>query len=506
MSKACKKHKISRIRIRLFRAIVAILVLCFIFISLANRPILYRVLARQTSQEMLEISENINSLDPNGVTYYFDLYAIAVNNNVSFEMLMTDGTLIYTSKDSSSALSSGHFPSSGADGSEFSQTVLRDTYNFTNMPTLFERRQKVATSAEYFVLTTLLENGETLHIYSPVASVNSSVEASVDVFTFIAIIICLIMSALVYFFVNKFTKPIVEMNDVTKDMAALNFKRKCRSYGNDEIGELGISINTLSDTLDTTLMDLKEKNEQLERDIERRYALDDARKAFINNVSHELKTPIAIISGYAEGLSSGISSDPQVISEYCSIISEESKKMNSLVVELLELSTLESKTQPFTPTVYDIGSQTADLFNHFTLLFRKHGITAVNNIPEGCMCFAQRDKIEIVLKNYITNAISHCSGEKRISLDIEERGDSLYISVFNTGEGISGDDIDEIWDSFYRADKSHGRSENRFGLGLSIVKSIMTLHSKPFGADNVENGVVFWFEINKEQKNNETEE
>ncbi len=495
----------SRIRIKLFRAIVTILVLCFIFISISNRPILYRVLAHQTSQELLEVSENINSLDPSSITYYFDLYAIAINNNISFEMLLNDGTLIYTSKDSSSALSSGHFPTSGAEGSEFSQTVLRDTYNFTPSPSLFEKRQKVATSAEYFVLTTLLESGETLHIFSPVATVNSNVEASVSVFNLIAVVICLIMSALTYFFVSKFTKPIVEMNDVTRDMAALNFKRKCRSYGNDEVGELGKSINTLSDTLDTTLMDLQDKNEQLERDIERRHALDDARKSFINNVSHELKTPIAIISGYAEGLAAGISDDPQVLSEYCRIINEETKKMNLLVVELLELSKLDSKTQPFTPENYDLGKQAADLFSNFALFFRKHGITAVNNIPEGCMCYAQRDKIEIVLKNYINNAVSHCDGEKLIKLDVVENNGNLRVSVFNTGECISEAETDEIWDSFYRADKSHSRGENRFGLGLSIVKSIMNLHSMPYGVDNVENGVRFWFEISKEQVNNETE-
>ena len=98
------------------------------------------------------------------------------------------------------------------------------------------------------------------------------------------------MSVIFYILVAKFTNPLVEMNDITKDMAALNFDRKCGNYGSDEIGELGNSINTLSTTLDSTLMDLKDKNEQLEKDIERRHALDNARKSFISNVSHELKT------------------------------------------------------------------------------------------------------------------------------------------------------------------------------------------------------------------------
>lgn len=499
-----KKPKTSKIRIKLFRAITAILIICLLFISVANRPILYRVLAYQTAQELITVSDSINALDENDVTYYFQLYTIAVNNNVSFEMLDSDGLLVYTSKNSDSALSSGHFPSSGSEGSEFAQTVRTELFNLSSSSAVFEKRQKLATSAEYFVLSCTLDSGLVLHAYSSVAVVDSNVTAAVNVFGVITIIICLLMSTVIYLFVSRFTKPLVEMNDVTKDMAALDFTRKCKHYGNDEIGELGVSINTLSDTLDSTLMDLKDKNEQLERDIERRHALDNARKSFIDNVSHELKTPIAIISGYAEGLSSGISDDPETINEYCKIISEESKKMNSLVVELLELSKLESKSQPFLPDTYNLGAQVNDLFNHFELLFRKHSISAENNVPADTVCFAQRDKIEIVLKNYLMNAISHCAGDRIIRIDIKDVGSNCRVSVFNTGDSISNTDINEIWDSFYRADKAHGRSENRFGLGLSIVKGIMMLHSMPYGVENVEGGVKFWFEISKGKINDET--
>lgn len=492
-----KKPKTSKIRIKLFRAITAILIVCLLFISVANRPILYRVLAYQTAQELVTVSDSINALDENDVTYYFQLYTIAVNNNVSFEMLDRDGLLVYTSKNSDSAWGSGHFPSSGSEGSDFAQTVRTDLFNLSGISSTFEKRQKLATSAEFFVLTSELDSGLVLHVYSSVAVVDSNVRAAVNVFSVITVIICLLMSTVIYLFVSRFTKPLVEINDITKDMAALDFTRKCKHYGNDEIGELGDSINILSDTLDTTLMDLKDKNEQLERDIERRHALDNARKSFIDNVSHELKTPIAIISGYAEGLSSGISNDSETINEYCKIISEESKKMNSLVVELLELSKLESKSQPFLPENYSFGAQARDLFNHFELLFRKHSINAENNVPVDTACFAQRDKIEIVLKNYLMNAISHCDGDRIIRLEVQDAGANLHISVFNTGESISSADISEIWDSFYRADKSHGRSENRFGLGLSIVKGIMLLHSMPYGVENVDGGVKFWFEISK---------
>lgn len=494
-----RRFKLSRIRVRLFTAIVVILIICFTIICIAAKPVLTQVLVYRTARNLIEISDSIDSVMPSGVTYYFELYALAVNNNVSFELIASNGSLVYQSSEGYSAQSSGHLPSANSNESEYSQTEPEDVYSLGDNEGLYEKRRKVATSAEYLVYTRELSTGEMLHIFSPVASIDSNVEVAAAVFTLISGFICLLMLMIVYFYVARFTKPLVEMNDVTKDMAALDFARRCKPYGNDEIGELGNSINALSATLDSTLMDLREKNLQLQKDIEHRLVLDNARREFINNVSHELKTPIAIISGYAEGLSAGISDDPKVIHEYCQIISEESKKMNSLVVDLLQLSKLESNTQPLTPTQYSLSEQIADIMNHFSLLFSNHSIKAADNVPDGIFCYAQQDKIEIVLKNYITNAVSHCAGAMRITVDCADKGERWRISVTNTGSHIADSDLDGIWDSFYRADKAHDRSENRFGLGLSIVQAIMNNHNTPFGVANVKNGVEFWFEVKKEK-------
>lgn len=496
-------HRKGRISRKMFVTIMAIMIACMVFITFANRPILYSVLARQTAAQLNNVKEEILSLDQGSVTYYFDLNSIGINNNVIFEMIDSDGALIYTSESSSSALSSSHFPSSGSASSEFSQTARTAIYpNFTSGNDVFEKRQKIASNADYFVLTST-DNDITIHIFSPVAVIDSNVNASFLVIFFIVLFIVIVFSAVILFYVRRFASPLVEMNDITKDMASLNFSRKCKVYSNDEIGELGLSINTLSDTLNDTLIDLREKNEQLERDIERRFALDEQRKSFINNVSHELKTPISIIMGYAEGLSAGISNDPEDIKEYINVINDESKKMNSLVTELLELSKIESKIAPFTPEIYNLSELISETFNHFSLIFEKHGIAAENKVPKNVFCYSQKDRIEIVLKNYINNAISHCSGDKKIEITLKESGNKIRVSVFNTGDQIDEADLPEIWESFYRADKSHKRSENRFGLGLSIVKSIMYSHNEECGVDNNETGVTFWFELSKGAEKNE---
>jgi signal transduction histidine kinase len=415
---------------------------------------------------------------------------------MDIEIADMDNQIVYSTVGSGTALSSERFST----GSSVPQYSSMQTSNDSKTYGLrkFEIKRQPISNADFFVYSTSTGTGDSLHVYYSVANVRNVVETADRIYSLFSIVVVVVLTAVFFIIVSGFIKPVVEINDVTKGMARLNFERKCNDYGEDEIGELGKNINILSDTLSETLEDLKDKNGQLEKDIELRLALDNARKSFISNVSHELKTPIAIISGYAEGLYEGINEDPAIIKEYCGIINEESKKMNSLVLELLELSKLESKSAPFEPEMFCIGEDIASLIDHLSLQTERAGIKVINNVSSGLMCYAQRDKIEIVLKNYVTNAIAHCSGEKRIEISSRAFDNSVEISVTNTGENIADEDMGEIWNSFYRADKAHGRSENRFGLGLSIVKSIMENHGCHYGVENTEDGVKFTFEVAKD--------
>ena len=496
MKRLIERLHLNRLRAKLFAAILAVLVLLLILINLFSQPILFRVFAYNTYRTLTAAADRIEFYSPSSVTYYFDIYAVAVNNNLTFEIITADGTIAYTSENGGSAMSDEHFPSSNSH-SIHADTVASDSYRTAQHYKNFEIRKRIATNAEYFVYSRETDLGETIYLYATVADVESVVNVAGRVFSAISITLIVAISVVFYLLVSRFTRPLMEMNDITRDMAALNFERKCGDYGTDEIGELGQSINTLSNTLDATLLDLKDKNRQLEKDIEHRHQLDNARKAFISNVSHELKTPIAIISGYAEGVCEGISDDPEVIREYCQIIHDESVKMNALVVELLELSKLESGVQPFTPAPFDLGAKAQAMFAHLALQFEQQAIQAVNAVPAPLLCYAQEDKIEIVLRNYLTNAAAHCAGAQRIVLRCDDCGSTWKITVFNTGAQIAAEDLPEIWDSFYRADKAHGRSENRFGLGLSIVKSIMNNHHCAFGVNNVADGVEFYFHVAK---------
>ena len=319
-------------------------------------------------------------------------------------------------------------------------------------------------------------------------------------FIVIISVICLIISVIwVLNFARKFSKPIAEMNEITKDMTQLDFSRKLTVNRSDEIGQLANSVNELSASLSTALSDLEETNARLRSDIELERQLDIMRRGFVANVSHELKTPISIISGYAEGLKLNVS--PESKEEYCNTIIDESRRMNKLVLSILELSRYESGQIPLNKESFDIYSLCEDSLNR---IFAGKDIETENKVPENTLITADPLQTEQVLKAYLENAVAHTPEGGKVWTECSISGDTVRISVFNTGSHIDEEVMPQIWQSFFRGDKSHKRDSTRFGLGLSIVTAIMKLHGHKCGVYNTDFGVCFWFESEKspEHENN----
>ncbi len=312
-------------------------------------------------------------------------------------------------------------------------------------------------------------------------------------FIVIVAIICFLLSIIwVFVFAKRFSKPISLMNEITNDMSNLNFKRRLNIESKDEIGQLALSVNELSDSLSTALSNLEETNAKLRDEVELERQLDVMRRGFVANVSHELKTPISIISGYAEGLKLNI--NPESNEQYCNTIIEESKRMNKLVLSILELSRYESGQIPLKQEFFDISPLCTQML---TRIFRNKNIETENNIPENTLCYADVLQIEQVLKSLLENAAVHTETNGKVWVTAEEKNEIHKISVFNIGKPIDSEIMPQIWQSFYRGDASHKRESSRFGLGLSIVAAIMKMHGTNCGVYNTENGVCFWFEIKK---------
>lgn len=351
-----------------------------------------------------------------------------------------------------------------------------------------------AYNKEYFVYQLDLGEGNTGEVKIQRSVIDNSAQIANEFIIFIASVIFVFALIWVFGFSRSVSKPITQMNDITKKMAYLDFSEKLAPRSQDEIGQLATSVNELSHKLDKTLLDLNESNAKLRDEIELEHQLDVMRKGFVANVSHELKTPIAIIQGYAEGLKVDINKESR--EKYCEVIIDESQRMNKLVLSLLDLSKYESgQTEP-KYEVFDLALLVKELTGR---IFDKNSKTSiVLKIPERALAYADSIQIEQVLKSYLENAKSHVEKNGTVAVSIADTDDGLYnVSVYNDGDHIDSEIMPQIWQSFFRGDKSHRRQSNRFGLGLSIVKAIICLHGQNCGVYNTDKGVCFWFTVDK---------
>ena len=300
-------------------------------------------------------------------------------------------------------------------------------------------------------------------------------------------------------FSRRFSRPISDMNNIAVKMAGLDFNQKLIIESDDEIGQLACSINNLSVALDNALGQLNEQNRKLQNEIELERRIDKMRKGFIANVSHELKTPISIIQGYAEAIDSKMAENPEKRKKYSAVIRNETERMNHLVIKLLELSKLEGGFMP-EYRIYDLVSYCETLLDSFGQAVENKCVSISLDAPSSAMVNADEMLIGNAIQNYVSNAVSHVNEGGKINIRIAESpndNQKIRLSVINTGSSVKPSHMEKIWTSFWRADKSHNRTENRFGLGLSIVRAIILAHNNSFGVYNIEDGVCFWFEVDR---------
>lgn len=352
--------------------------------------------------------------------------------------------------------------------------------------------------SEYIVLWGQLdENGSFVYIRSALESIRESAKISNQFFIIVGMFGMVVGAVAIFFVSRTISKPMKELQNVSNSMANLRFEVKYEPKKQDsiEVAELGEHMNFLSHTLEKNISDLKAANNELQKDIEKKEQIDEMRKEFLSNVSHELKTPIALIQGYAEGLKEEVNDDPESRDYYCDVIIDESAKMNQMVKKLLTLNQLEFGNDLVEMSRFNITEMITGLVQTNQLLAEQDGITISFQETEPVYVWGDEFKVEEVLTNYLSNAIHHASGEKKILVSLEEKENLLRIKVFNTGNQIPEDELDKIWTKFYKVDKARTREYGGSGIGLSIVKAIMQSMNQQYGVQNTENGVEFWIEL-----------
>lgn len=338
-------------------------------------------------------------------------------------------------------------------------------------------------------------NGNFFMLRSSLESIEESVAISNRFLAYVGMIAAFASGVIIWFVSRKVTEPILELTAISERMIHLDFDAKYSGNSKTEVALLGENINQLSEALEKTISELKTANNELKKDIEQKNKIDGMRSEFLSNVSHELKTPIALIQGYAEGLKEGINEDAESREFYCDVIMDEAVKMNSMVKKLMTLNELEFGNDNVTMERFDIVALIRNYIQSAGILTSQNNIVVKQQESDPIYVWADEFKTEEVFMNYFTNAVNHAAGDKIIEIKFQNKPASVRVSVVNTGLPIPEECIDRIWDKFYKVDKARTREYGGSGVGLSIVKAIMNSMNQPFGIKNYENGVEFWFEL-----------
>lgn len=476
------------IKARLIVTFVGIVVIAFVLIALSNSFLLERYYVAKKTDAIQDVYEKLNQYDSLTSDKVQSLKSICIEKNISWVILDTNHSEIldYDSRNANRLYASLFGYITGVAPAKSS--TLEETDNYT-----LEVNRDM--DMDYLDMWGMLDNNNVFLIRLPMEGISDSIQISNMFYLYTGMIVVAISILAIWFLSQRLTKPLEELTDISIRMSNLDFNAKYESGGEDEIGVLGQNFNKMSKELEQTISELKTANNELQKDIEKKERIDDMRKEFLSNVSHELKTPIALIQGYAEGLKECINDEAESRDFYCEVIIDEAAKMNNMVKKLLTLNQLEFGNDQISMECFDLTELVRGVVNSAQFLADQKDAQILFVQDTSVYVWGDEFKIEEVVTNYVSNAINYIDGERKIEIKMQRREGHIRLSVFNTGKPIPEEDIDKIWIKFYKVDKARTREYGGSGIGLSIVKAIMESMNQKFGVKNYENGVEFWFEL-----------
>lgn len=479
-----------------FAGLIAVIMVLNLLI---NNLFLEKFYIAQKEADLVEIYDEINSFE-NEADFTTDAFEenlrkISGANNLELGILwinMEDGSaeIVYESRNNRVLRGRLQGYLYGLESMDDDKDVLVQTDSYR-----IQRFHDSVDTTDYLEAWGRLQNGCFFLMRIPIQSIRESVKIS-NQFTSYIILAGILLSLIFVWWISKMiSNPVQELTRISSRMADLDFEAKFTSNVKNEIGELGDNFNRMSERLERTISELKTANNELQRDIEKKIQIDDMRKEFLSNVSHELKTPIALIQGYAEGLKECINDDEQSREFYCDVIMDEASKMNQMVKKLLTLNQLESGTDVVSMERFDLTELLTGVVQSAQILAESKHVVIEYKSDGPIFTWGDEFKVEEVATNYISNAVNHVYENGRIEVSVQNGGDKVRVSVFNTGDRIPEESLDKIWIKFYKVDKARTREYGGSGIGLSIVKAIMDSMNQAYGVYNTENGVCFWFEL-----------
>ncbi|PWM99291.1 MAG: HAMP domain-containing histidine kinase [Massilioclostridium sp.] len=340
------------------------------------------------------------------------------------------------------------------------------------------------TDSIYFY--TKLNEHTYLFMETPKAYIETTANTALQFFAYVSIGALVLGILATYFMASKIVRPIKQIDSTAQKISNMDFSEKCDVHTGDEIEALANSVNKMSDAL-------KQNIDILKRDLEREEQTNKMRREFVANVSHDFKTPLSLISAYSEALRDN--TEPEKSGEICDILVEQSNTMSQLVNQLLTLTQLESGMMTYEMSFFSINELVSTVIHNCKILLEKKGITVQSNLEEEMMVQGDFNRIVQVFTNIFENAIKYVDEKKKISVWLTRQNGMVRVNLFNSHPPIPQQDLNEVFDLFYRADKSRTASAKSYGIGLAIVKTIIQAHEGNCGAYHKDDGVVFWFEL-----------
>lgn len=481
--------------VKLFISVLACLLLVLTCNWMINNLVLEKYYRQQKQNSLVDVFNQVNDLYENGAAGDLQLNLDIISSGGNYNMILLSNQYVYYS------MIGGPYTNLN----DFLMEMGGITGDFNSLSPgeyAVQTLNNVRVNQKYLTLMGRLNSGPYLMVNTPLQAISESVDIS-NRFLLVTGFFSLALSGFFIFWIARsFSRPILELSEITTSISQLDFSRKYERGGKDEIGRLGESVNRLSTELEKNLTQLKTANAQLVRDNEMKTKQDALRREFISNASHELKTPIALIMAYAEGLEENVSTDAESRRYYCEVIRDEAEKMSVLVKKMTALMQLESGAEELNIQRFEIGSLIEDVLKRYSIILEQRGIAFSFDHALDLYVWGDEYFIENVLNNYISNAVHHVSqnGSIQIKMEQKENEERVRISVYNSGDPIPQKDLTRIWESFYKVDKARSRAYGGTGIGLSVVAAIMNAHHMPYGVENCLGGVLFWFELESGDK------
>ena len=498
------KKNVSSVRGKLFITICIVIVLIISTLVVINNVVLEKIYLYNKTKIIKHVYYQIDNEFNSNVSreqLEEELKKMSIKNNLDIIIKTNDNIVMHATDNYTIDYNTevSYFNSIKNNGEKI-KSLYKE--NKVNINLIKDSKSNV----NYIMAFANLNNGYEVYIRTPTADLQESARISNNLLISIGSIVIVVSGIIASFVSKKFTAPILELNVIAKKMSNLDFSQKYQTDDtDDEINNLGKSINIMSDKLEKTIKQLTINNSELEKDVERKSKIDEMRKQFISDVSHELKTPIALIQGYAEGLVENVNADDESREFYANVILDEANKMDRLVKQLLDLMKLEYGKREFNNENFDIVTVVNGVIKKCNRMLDEKNIDLKFECEQLIYVYADVFYVEQIITNYLTNAIKYSkeiNGERRIEVTITEKipEKKIRVNIFNSGDNIEETELQRIWGRFYKIDSSRNRENGGTGIGLAFVKAIMNNYKNEYGAINKKDGIEFYFELDMSEE------